>query len=642
MQSALSAEDQASSDFVLDLVSSMQSIPAIDRRHFLASLLAFGSLPFFDSIAEAEVAAASSGDDALVRWWPIQKRPASVIRTTPIEDLPVVHGEDGQQSQGTFGALSMLLQSLSGLAAQAVNEGRSDELIWIETNHPAYRRWYRETIERTGIVDQGQLDVWKLLARCQQRNLVKGYVLMRLDRSEGAEHQVRDKSDESVNVATALCGVLGAILVDESLEEQVRELGFEKLADARQISLAECFETYRDQFNRSLILAQDPRKPFMRELSIAHRCLVIHGQAKPVPQILSWLKPLSSVLGWNAGDEGAQVRQFSEYGHVLTVSDWAHGIPLLSVAYDEQKLPQVGGIDPAKIDWSWQGPCHAMVMSDGDNVQWALGDLTETSRREFWDDPTHGWLPFSWTTPTIPLAQAAPVVADYLARTRKRNVSLVEFGGGYIFPDCFGRRRDEADLLDQYAIRLAAWMKATDTRVLSLLVWDIDSEKAQRAYQTLARRMPDLVGMIAIEYSPYEGGEGRVFWVDNGQGSQLPVMTCRYALWAQSNRPNTGSPSEVAAMVRRDLTAATKPEDQLAWTIVHAWSWFRNADQPEEEEVRQQGAERRGARRGHVVAHWSQEKLGDEVRSVTIEELLWRLRMAKDPERTRQAIHSEE
>ena len=50
--------------------------------------------------------------------------------------------------------------------------------------------------------------------------------------------------------------------------------------------------------------------------------------------------------------------------------------------------------------------------------------------------------------------------------------------------------------------------------------------------------MPQLTGIIAMQYAPYEGGEGKVFWVDDGQGGEVPVMTCRYAVWEHANRPN--------------------------------------------------------------------------------------------------------
>ncbi len=532
----------------------------------------------------------------------------------------------------------MLQQSLSGLAAQAVNEGRSDELVWINTPHAAYRRWYQDTLERTGIEPRGEFDIWQLLTRLRDQDLVRGYVVYRHDSSHGPTNAMRDGIELSVNVATTLCGVLRGVLIEESLVKKARELGLMQLADAREMSLSDCLATYQGQLNRQVVLAQDPRKSPMRELAIAHRCITLFGQAEPVPQILAWLDPLSTVLGWNGGEEWVQVKQFSEYGHVLTVSDWAQGIPLLSAAYNENEIPQIGGLDPKTIDWSWEGACTAFVMSDGDNVQWALSDFMTNRRHEYWDSKRQGDFPFNWTAPVVPLAQTAPVAADYLAETRPANTSLIEFGGGYIFPDFFGTKRDEKDLLEKYAARLGAWMEATDTRVLCLLLLDIDSPAAQRAYETFARHIRGLVGMIAMQYAPYEGGGGKVFWANDGRGGQVPVMTCRYAIWEHADRPDAGTPSQVATQINQELPPASSAEDRLAWTVVHAWSWFRDSNDPAIEEVPQREAPRLGAQRGHTIADWCQQKLNDSVRTVTIEELLWRLRMAHDPEETKRRI----
>lgn len=585
-------------------------------------MLAAGGLSLFNSSLDS-----ASGNEfpveELPRWWPPQRKPKGIIRLTTKE--------------GHSPALAMLAQSLSGLAAQAVNQDRGEELVWIDTPHEAYRRWYRATLQKTGIEQRGELDAWQLLARLRDQGIVHGFVRYRLDHSTGSANKVRDGIDLSVNVATSLCGVLGAVLIEDSLIDQAQELGLHELVDAREMSLSECFESHKDKFNRHLILAQDPRKPHMRELAIAHRAITLFGQENLVPSILAWLDPLSTVLGWNGGEEWVQVKQFSEYGHVLTVSDWAMGLPFLSIVNPENKLPQINGLDPRAIDWSWEGPCAALVMSDGDNVQWTLGDFT-ASRHEYWDAPTSGEFPFSWTAPIVPLTQTAPIAADHLARTKPDQTSLVEFGGGYIFPDVFGTKRNEDDLLEKYAARLGSWMEATDTRVLCLLLLDLDSPAAKHAYATFARNIPGLVGIIAMQYAPYEGGHGKVFWEDDGRGGQVPIMTCRYAIWEHANRPSAGTPSEIASQISRELPAEQSPEDRLAWTVVHAWSWFRESDDPTFEEVPQQQASRQGARRGHAVANWCQQRLGANVRAVTIEELLWRLRMAHNPDATKRHL----
>jgi len=52
------------------------------------------------------------------RWWPAQSLPKAVARTSSQQEFPAPRA-----------ALQMMVQSVAGLAAQAVNEGRGDELV---------------------------------------------------------------------------------------------------------------------------------------------------------------------------------------------------------------------------------------------------------------------------------------------------------------------------------------------------------------------------------------------------------------------------------------------------------------------------------------------------------------------------------
>src|ERR1039458_2213013 len=50
------------------------------------------------------------------RWWPVQTLPKVVVRTSNQQEFPAPRA-----------ALQMMVQSVAGLAAQAVNERRGDE-----------------------------------------------------------------------------------------------------------------------------------------------------------------------------------------------------------------------------------------------------------------------------------------------------------------------------------------------------------------------------------------------------------------------------------------------------------------------------------------------------------------------------------
>src|SRR5690349_509546 len=56
------------------------------------------------------------------RWWPRQAMPKALVRLA--KDMPEPRA-----------ASDMLAQSVAGLAAKAVNEGRSDEMVWVGTDN---------------------------------------------------------------------------------------------------------------------------------------------------------------------------------------------------------------------------------------------------------------------------------------------------------------------------------------------------------------------------------------------------------------------------------------------------------------------------------------------------------------------------
>ena len=56
------------------------------------------------------------------RWWPVQAMPKGLVRLQ--KDLPAPRA-----------SCDMMAQSVAGLAAKAVNEGRADEMVWVGTDN---------------------------------------------------------------------------------------------------------------------------------------------------------------------------------------------------------------------------------------------------------------------------------------------------------------------------------------------------------------------------------------------------------------------------------------------------------------------------------------------------------------------------
>src|SRR3954464_13159768 len=177
---------------------------------------------------------AEQGQD---RWWPTQRMAKGLVE---------VRNESANSRQ----AVEMMMQSIAGLAAKAVNEGRGNEMVWIETGNVDLEDWEKRMLAKYPEVEKRErFGVWELVDRCVKAGIIKGYILYRSDKSSGALNSYRLGMDCSVNVATSVAGVLDGIIVSEELQETAQAHGLKLLVDAREKSQEWCFQTYKDQFS---------------------------------------------------------------------------------------------------------------------------------------------------------------------------------------------------------------------------------------------------------------------------------------------------------------------------------------------------------------------------------------------------------
>jgi hypothetical protein len=567
------------------------------------------------------------------RWWPVQATPKVLVRVQN-NHLPEPHA-----------ASEMLAQSLAGLAAKAVNEGRADEMVWVGIDNIDVEDWLTRRLARQPQVElRGPVALWDLVERYCSDGIVKGFILYRLDHSKGDFNEHRPGMDCSVNVATSLAGLLDAVIVDESIETEAKRHGLKMLADARGKTQAWCFETYRKRFNRHLLCTQDPRKPNVRDLAIAQKALTVFGYDEPLAAALKWLKPLSPILGWNGGDELKTTRMSSIEGHFQTATDWAMNLPCLMAGTGKVMPAKVKSFDPRTIDWKDQRSAVSFVRSDGDNVDTAEGSFFRGPEgKTFWGNPDRGKIPFGWSCCFTHVSQLFPEAIDYAIATQSTNDWFLEWGGGYYFPDLFGiARTNRWELLAKHARRTWALMQGNNTRIIGFNVTKFDSPDARRAYEVIAGQTAGLLAILVWQYDCYEAGAGQQFWVKDRNGVDVPVFSARYSIWNHTNgKPRSGTPAKVAREIRQ--TVANTPSAELPrydWVNMHAWSWFKQAPGTDEaaEDMSQEIAEAHGGERVYKPAEWCIGRLGADVRTVAPEELIWRIRMKHNPEQTRKVI----
>lgn len=574
------------------------------------------------------------------RWWPEQVRPRGLATVETAEMHPVVEPCGKAVSSLNMGAEHMMVQSLAGLAAQAVNEGRGDELVYVNLwDNADYDLWRTRLLAHIGIEDQGGFTPWKLVERYAGQGIVKGYILYSWDFSEGDMTTRRKDSDESCNVATSLAGLLGGIIVSEGQESQAKALGLECLADVRGKTEQWLFDHHMEQLNPKYVLLQDPAVPNNRAIAIAHRIITVYGLEEPTEQVYQALESPALVFGWNDGHrEGEAVSQLSKYGHLIAPSNWSLNLPVLSLMGKGEAVAPFRRFDPVAIDFEDRSPSVAFYMSDGDNVQWMLGSFVQN--RNYWGARLNGAYPLGWGIPFADLMQVGTEPYRYLQETQPENTSMVLMPG-YFFPDELGAALDKKqrlEILKKHSARIEHYLKSAGTGIFSFLCMDYDSPAAQEAYAVFAREIPSLTGMLVIDYAPYEEGNGRVFWVPNAEGIDIPVISAKYSLWANQNHERSGTPTKIARLINEDAAAARKEQKPFyAWTIIHAWSGFHeNWAADENEESGPYGRE--GTKAGVAPAYWCVKRLDPSVRLITPDELVWRTRMTARPEQTRKLL----
>ena len=65
-------------------------------------------------------------------------------------------------------------------------------------------------------------------------------------------------------------------------------------------------------------------------------------------------------------------------------------------------------------------------------------------------------------------------------------------------------------------------MKKNDIRIIGFNLANYDSPDARKAYEVFASQTDGLLAIFVFQYSPYEAGAGKTFWVKDRNGIELP------------------------------------------------------------------------------------------------------------------------
>ena len=374
---------------------------------------------------------------------------------------------------------------------------------------------------------------------------------------------------EQVNTAFNYTTVYGCLAVPESVEEIVKSLGITKAYDLteKEITVSEqraFYETHKDEFRKDSLVHLYAEGSGLRDFAVQQKIFITFANDDDYverafrEELLTDLEPASVVLGW-CQYEVKFTEAVSSFGHFVIPSDHSFNMSILNTLDtgttklgNEAQEPE---LDPDK---------HyiAIVYSDGDNAQWIANGY-----REFYTWQSYGLdTPITWTF--APLMDEFSPVAVKNASENRGNCSFITgpSGAGYARIS-----KMSADELAAFSDMTAATMLRTGMTTVTLLDEPLSLPEFvfENKLSYFARYDNINGGILQIDPERYEGGKGKVFFVDD-----KPFVSVRLSLWHPS-----GNASEVTtewldaqAAVVNSYSADIKSISGYSVINVHPWT----------------------------------------------------------------------
>lgn len=513
----------------------------------------------------------------------------------------------------------LLCQSLAGLTNRMVEEGKSDVAVWLyDHGGKASYKVSKQALEDMGICEQGVQNGLELA--CSDYESVDGLRLQLKDFFDGYVLTDVKNNPESGIVASVASHVYNSIIVDVRDKEYFEKAGYSMKYDATHKTTLDAWHEFKDKCNNEALVIMPVQTGELREFAIKNNLFVLNLNKKQgdprsgqnvdlLEEVLAWLQPNVPVYGWEQGvSEDQFVARISKSGHPMIPCDWSYNHSLTSLLYTERQQPvQAQSFNLKLIDFDKKRNYVSFFLSDGDNIQWMMQDFATS----FYDVPEAIEVKMSYGLPVSTLSMMAPAQLHNLMNLRRDECSVLEMlGGGYYYIDTYSQNNNRNDNLKIAAERLAVSMRRYHVGLLGVMAMDVKSAASREAYQAFVDANDRLEGIIALQYSPYAGGGGEVFWVTNKNGYDIPVITVRYSLWDRIHE-REGSPDFIASKLEAEAQV-----ESFSAICVHAWSRFE------------------GNAHGAAAARLCAGKLDGRFEVVNMQELVWRLRMSRPPEQT--------
>jgi hypothetical protein len=536
----------------------------------------------------------------------------------------------------------LLAASITGLTARAMQEGKTEVGVWITNTTDrliAYRK-EREDLERRGCRFYAKVTPKQLATEVFEpvnginitlKHLFSGYILTDLA-----------KNPESGAVAVTAAHIYNGIIVDRADRQLYEQAGYKLLYDASAKNVRDAWAEFGSQCAKNGLVIMPNDTWQLRDVAIQNSWFFMSLYPQPhdntsgdywdiYETVARTLDAHSYVYGWEAGahNEREINEMASKYALSSAVNDWFYNPCLTGAAYRRRQEPVLANvIDPQTINYDKNKRLLSFFMTDGDNNQWMMNGFIE----RWYDLPESSASKVAFGIAATTLPQMSPAAFKYILERQPENATLLEVqGGGVYYSDTYARERDrEKDLREKVRLT-SAFMRQHRINIVGLMAKDdVGSAEAMEAYRMFAEENDRLIGILAYQYTPYAGGAGAIYWVKNKQGYNIPVVTIKYSLWNEPYlREREGTPKYIAGCLDRDNN---NPDFNLL--CIHCWSRFSDQGKGCDELAETKN----GNIYGPGVARLLENHLDDSYEVVSLEELIWQIRMRHHPDQTRKFL----
>ncbi len=385
--------------------------------------------------------------------------------------------------------------------------------------------------------------------------------------------------DVSINMAATISAAYDILGVPESLQSLVHSAGIEKLYDLSAVSGSSeerqktVFDYCKPRLSRCGLVHQVVKPESchtrLRDFAIANRFACVYTKEtaqgrKLLSYILSYLNKNIPVLGWT-DSEIPFVKTLSEFGDYVIPMDWSANHSFFGLNPDATVKQQ---IKPENVNNNKH--FLAIVVSDGDNIQWLERDFSTTST---FGQRLASPMDYKMTFTLSPsFVKFAPAPARYIYSQARRERFMASVSGiGYCNPQKYPFER-----LSKFADMSAEQMKRADLDTITLLDnLETFGEDFRDRIDLYARHENIKGGVYELDPDRYRAGEGKIFWSSNGK----PFVSVRYSFWPLCGDTSLVNDAWIKSYADKINSMPVSPDSEDGYTVLNVNPWTTNIEQ---------------------------------------------------------------